>query len=118
LSISASEHLGQGGALGHVAGEHLGATYEAAAVEHEAEGDQRAIGTFLFRPAAGGFGVSCCGALEIGVGQIVERHGDRQAEQVLDAAEQRLLDRVAVTHEQVGGAVEAHRRHGFEVSTQ
>jgi hypothetical protein len=96
----------------------LGLDPWAAAVEHEAEGDQGAIGTFLFRSAARGLGVSCCGALEIGVGQIVQRHGDRQGEQVLDATEQRLLDRVAVAHEQVGGAVEAHRRHGFEVSTQ
>jgi len=63
--------------------------YEPAAVEHQAQGDQGTIGPFLFRPASGGFGVPRGGSLEIRIGQIVERNGDRQAEQILDVVEQR-----------------------------
>jgi hypothetical protein len=96
----------------------LGLDPWAAGVEHEAQGDKRAVRPFLFRAAAGGLGIAGGGALEIGVGEIVERDGDRQSEQVLDAGEQRVLDPVAVAHEQIGGPVETHQRQRFEVHTQ
>jgi hypothetical protein len=51
--------------------------------------------------------------LEISIGEIVQGDGHRQSEQVLDAAEQRGLELVAVAHQEIGGAVEPDRRHGL-----
>ena len=96
----------------------LGLDPWAAAVEHQAQGDEGAIGPFFFRPASGGFRVPGGGSLEVGVGQIVKRDGNRQAEQALDVGEQRRLDLVAVAHQQIGGPVEPDWRHGFEVHVQ
>jgi hypothetical protein len=112
------EHVHQRRGFGDIAGEQLRAAHEAAAIEHQTKGDQRTIGSFLLRPATGGFGVCLGGALEIGVGQIVERHGLRQGEQILDAAEECVLDPIAVFHQQIGAAVELHQRHRFEVHAE
>ena len=113
--VEAGEHLPQRRSLRDVAGEQLGAAHEAAAVEHQAEGDQLAVRALFLGAAARGLGVVAGIALEISIGEIIQRDADRQAEQVLDAAEQRRLDRLAVAHQQVGGAVKADQRHGFEV---
>ena len=68
--------------------------------------------------AEGGLGVAGGGALEIRVGEIVKRDGDRQSEQILDAAEPGVLDFVAMAHEKIGGPVKLHQGHGIEVHAE
>jgi hypothetical protein len=112
------QHLGQRAALGHVAREHLRPAHEPAAVEHQAECDERAIGPLFLGTTAGCLGVFRRGGLEIGVGEVVEGDGDRNAEQVLDAGKQCVLNGGAVFDQQVGGSEQAHRREGFEVHVE
>ena len=60
-----------------------------------------------------------CGiALEVGVGQIEQRHRGRQAEQVHGGLVQPRLDGVAVFYQGVGGPVQLHRPHGFVFHAQ
>ncbi len=58
------------------------------------------------------------GALEVGVGEVVQGHRRLDPEQPRRGAEQVLLDRLAVRHEGVRGAVELHRPHGLEVDAE
>ena len=56
--------------------------------------------------------------LEVGVGQVVERDGGVEVEQVHRPVEQMVLDGLAVGHQRVGGAVQAHRPEGGELHPQ
>jgi hypothetical protein len=107
-----------GASLGRIAGKHLGTSDKSAAVEHQGQGHQRTVCPLLFGPSPRGFGVGGGGALEIGVGQVIEGDGRRQAEQVLEAGEQRVLDGGTVAQQQVGDAVEPHQGHGLEVHVE
>ena len=75
------EHRRQGPALVDRAREHLGAAHEARAVEHQPQGQERAIRALLLGMAARGLGLGRRRALEEGVGQVVERHRGAQPEQ-------------------------------------
>lgn len=112
------EHVRHCRAFGHIAGEHLRSAHEPAGIEHQTESDQRAIRSFLFRAAARCLGVAGGGAFEVRVGEIVERDGDRQTEQILNAAEQRRLDFITMAHEKIGGPVELHQGHCVEVHAE
>ena len=112
------EHVGQRVVFTHVAGEHLGASHEAARVEHQGQGEQGAIGAFVLGVPVFGLGLQRCRAFEESVGQIIK--GDRgvQVEQPHCPVEQVALDGLAVGHQRIGGAIELHGPHGFEVHLQ
>ena len=65
------EHLGQRVMFAHVAGEDLRATHEAAGIEHQPQGEERAIGAFFLGVSASCLGLSARLAFEVGVGQVV-----------------------------------------------
>ena len=57
-------------------------------------------------------------AFEVRVGQVVERHRRLQVEQAHGPLEQVRLDRLAMLHQRVRGAVELHRADGLEVHAE
>ena len=113
-----AEHRRQGPVFVDRAREHLGAAHEARAVEHQPQGQERAIRALLLGMAAFGLGLGRRRALEEGVGQVVQRHRAAQAEQIRRPIEQMRLDRRALRHQGVGGAVQAHHAHALEVHPQ
>ena len=112
------EHLGKREVLAHVAGEDLGATHESAGVEHQPQGEQRAIGTLVLGVSTQRLGLAPRLALEVGIAQVVERDGGVQVEQPHGPVEQMVLDGVAVCHQRIGGAIQPHRSHGCELHPQ
>ena len=112
------EHLGERVMLAHIAGEDLGAAYEAAGVEHQPQGEQRAIGAFVLGVSAQRLGLAPRLALEVGIAQVVERDRGVEVEQVHRPVEQMVLDGLAVCHQRIGGAVQAHRPEGGELHPQ
>ena len=112
------EHLGERVMLAHVAGEHLRAAHEAAGVEHQPQGEQRAIGTLVLGVSAQRLGLAAHLALEVGVGQVVQRDGGMQVEQIHRPVEQMVLDGLSVGHQGIGGAIELHQLQGLEVHPQ
>ena len=99
------EHPGQRPVFADVAGEDLRAAHEAAGIEHQAQGQQRAVAALLLRVPALRLRLVARLALEVGVGQVVERHRRLQVEQPHRAVEQMRLDRLAMLHQRVRGAV-------------
>jgi hypothetical protein len=73
---------------------------------------------FSFERPRAALGFSVGGAFKVGIGQVVERDGGGQSEQVPDAGKQRLLDGVAVTQQEVGDTVEPNQRHRLEVGVE
>ncbi|MCY4636805.1 MAG: hypothetical protein OXG04_20280, partial [Acidobacteria bacterium] len=73
---------------------------------------------FLFRGPSLGRGRRPRLAFEIGLGQVVEGDGRLQVEQPHRAVEQMGLDRLAMLHQRVRGAVELHRADGLEVDAE
>ena len=112
------EHPGQRPVFPDVAGEDFRAAHEAAGIEHQAQGQQRAVAALLFRVPALRLRLVARLALEVGVGQVVERHRRLQVEQPHRAVEQMRLDRLAMLHQHVRGAVELHRTDGLEVDAE
>ena len=112
------EHVGQRALFADVAGEDLGATHEAAGVEHQAQGQQRTVAALLLRVPALRLRLLARLALEVGVGQVVEGHRRLAVEQPHRAVEQMRLDRLAMLHQRVRGAVELHRADGLEVDAE
>ena len=112
------EHAGQGAVFADVAGEDLRAADEAAGIEHQTEGQQGAIAAPLFRVPALGLRLLARLAFEIRVGQVVEGDGRLQVEEPEGAVEQVRLDRVAMLHQLVRGAVELHGADGLEVDAE
>ena len=112
------EHPGQRPVFADVAGEDLRAAHEAAGIEHQAQGQQRTVAALLLRVPALRLRLVARLALEVGVGQVVERHRRLQVEQPHRAVEQVLLDRLAMLHQHVRGAVELHRTDGLEVDAE
>ena len=112
------EHLGQRVVLAHVAGEDLGAAHEAAGVEHHPQGEQWAIGAFVLGVSAPRLGLPTRLAFEEGIGQVVERDRRAQVEQVHRLVEQMVFDGLAVRHQCIGGAIQAHRSHRCEVHVE
>ena len=113
--IEGIEHLRQGAVFAYVAGEHLGAAHEAAGVEHQPQGEQRAVGALVLGVSAPGLRLPPRPALEVGVGQIVRSNGPLQAEQSHRTVEEVAPDRLPVRHQGVGGAMQTHRPHRLEV---
>ena len=116
--VECIEHLGQRVMFSHVAGEHLGAVYEAARVEHQGQGEQGAIGAFVLGVPAFGLGLARRLAFEEGVGQVIERDGGMEVEQPHGPVEEVALDGLAMGHQRIGGAIELHRPHGLEVDLE
>ena len=85
------EHPGQGAVFPDVAGEDLRPAHEAAGVEHQAQGQQRAIAALLLRVPALGLRLLARLAFEVGVGQVVEGHCRLQVEQPHGLVEQMRL---------------------------
>ena len=112
------EHAGQRALFPDVAGEDLGAAHEAAGVEHEAQSQQRTVAALLLRVPALRLRLLARLAFEVGVGQVVEGHRGLDVEQPHRAVEQMRLDRLAVLHQCVGGAVELHGADGLEVDAE
>ena len=112
------EHAGQRALFADVAGEDLGAAHEAAGVEHQAQGQQRTVAALLLRVPAFCLRLLARLALEVGVGQVVEGHRRLAVEEPHRAVEQMRLDRLAMLHQRVRGAVELHRTDGFEVDAE
>jgi len=65
------EHHWQRSAFRNVAGKRLGAAHKAAAVEYQAQCQQRTIAALLLRAPPFGLGIALCLALEIGIGQVI-----------------------------------------------
>ena len=103
------EHPGQRPVFPDVAGEDFRAAHEAASIEHQAQGQQRAVAALLFRVPALRLRLVARLALEVGVGQVVERHRRLQVEQPHRVVEQMRLDRLAMLHQHVDRAVEDER---------
>ena len=116
--IQRLEHAGQRALFPDVAGEDLGAAHEAAGVEHQAQGQQRAVAALLLRVPALRLRLLARLAFEVGVGQVVEGHRRLQVEQPHRAVEQMRLNRLAMLHQRVRGAVELHRAGGLEVDAE
>ena len=116
--VEGVEHLGEGVMFAHVAGEDLGAAHEAAGVEHQSQGEQRAVGALVLGVSAPGLGLSARLALEVGIGQVVEGDGGVEVEQVHRPVEEVAFDGFAVCHQRIGGAVQSHRPHRLEVHAQ
>ena len=112
------EHAGQRAVLPDVAGEDLRAAHEAAGVEHQPQGQQRTVAALLLRVPALGLWLRARLAFEVGVGQVVEGDGRLQVEQAHGPLEQVRLDRLAMLHQRVRGAVELHRADGLEVDAE
>ena len=104
--------------LAHVAGEDLRAAHEAAGVEHQPQGEQRAIGALVLGVSAQRLGLAPRLTLEVGVAQVVERDRGVEVKQVHRAVEQMVLDCLAVRHQRIGGAIQPHRSHGGELHPQ
>ena len=62
--VEGVEHLGERVMFAYVAGEDLGAAHEAAGIEHQSQGEQRAVGAFVLGVSAPGVGLSARLALE------------------------------------------------------
>ena len=58
-----------------MAREHLAALGKAAGIQHQGQGDQRAVGALLLGVAALGLRVTAGGAFEEGVGQVIQGKG-------------------------------------------
>ena len=116
--IECLQHAGQRAVFPDVAGEDLRAAHEAAGVEHQAQGQQRTVAALLFRVPALCLRLRARLAFEIGVGQVVEGHRRLQVEQSHGPLEQMRLDRLAVLHQRIRGAVELHRADGLEVDAE
>ena len=112
------EHGRQGRVFVDRAREHFGPAHEARAVEHQPQGEQRAIAALLLGVAAFGLGLGRRLTLEEGVGQVVQRDRLGQGEQVRHLPEQVGLDRRAPRQQGIGGPVEAHHAHPLEVHAQ
>ena len=112
------EHLGQCVMFAHVAGEDLGAAHEGAGIEHQPQGEERAIGAFVLGVSASCLGLPARPAFEEGIGQVVERDRGVEVKQVHRAVEQMVLDGLAVRHQRIGGAIELHRLQSLEVDSQ
>ena len=112
------QHLGQRVMFAHVAGEHLRAAHESTGIEHQPQGEERAIGAFSLGVSASCLGLSARLAFEIGIGQVIKRNRRVQVEQVHRPVEHMVLDGLAVRHQRVGGAIQPHRSHRCEVHAQ
>ena len=102
----------------HVAGEDLRAAHEAAGIEHQPQGEERAIGAFFLGMSALCLGLSARLAFEVGIGQVIERNRRAQVEQPHRPVEQMVFDGFAVRHQRIGGAIQAHRSHRCEVHVE
>ena len=102
----------------HVAGEHLRAAHESTGIEHQPQGEERAIGAFFLGVSASCLGLPARLAFEVGIGQVIKRDGGVQVEQAHRPVEQMVLDGLAVRHQRIGGAIELHRLQGLEVDSQ
>ena len=92
--------------------------HEAAAIEHQRQRHQRAVGALLLGTPVLGFGIGGSLALHIGVGQIVQRHRGIQAEQTGNARKQPPLNVGAVLEQGVRRAIQLHQRHCLEIHIQ
>ncbi len=101
--------------LHRVAGEDLRAPDEAALIKHQPQGEQHRIGALLLRVAACGFRIALERALEVGVGQVVQRHGALQSKETAHTLEEERLDSPLMTQQQVGGPIQTHQRHDLEI---
>ena len=118
LCLQAAKHVGQRRGLAGVAGKYLAAAHEAAAVEHQRQGHQRAVAAALLAVPALGLAHASSGAFEVGVGQVVQRDRLAQAEQRLGLCKQVLLQGHAVPVQRVRGPVQAAQIHRLEVKAQ
>ena len=82
-----------------IARKHFGAAHEARTVQHQPQGEQRAVGALLFRVPPPGLGLVCGLAFEERVGEVVQRHRVTQAEQLRHPIEQVILDGLAMGHQ-------------------
>ena len=57
-------------------------------------------------------------ALEVGVGQVIERDRGVQVKQPHRPVEQVAFDGLAVGHQRIGGAIKLHRPHGLEIDPE
>ncbi len=106
------EPAGQGAVFPDVAVEDLRAADEAAGVEHEAEGRQRAVAALLLRVAAPGLRLVARLAFAVGVGQVVEGDGRLPVEQAHRPVEQVRLEgprEASPTRPRRGGAAGRRR---------
>ena len=112
------QHPFQRGVLVDIAGKDFASAHEAAAIEHQPQGQERAVAALLLRVTAPRLGLLRRDALEERVGQVDQ--GDRvlETEQVAHRLEQVVLDRPAMGHQGIRGTVEPHHAHGLEVRVQ
>ena len=57
-------------------------------------------------------------AFEVGIGQIVQRHREVQAQQIIHPIEQGVLDDVPVLHYRIRSAIQRHQWHGLKIDVQ
>ncbi len=113
-----SEPVGHGVVFSYVAGEHLGAAHEAARIEHQRQGEKRAIGALVPGGPARGLGLTPRRAFEEGVGQVIERDRGVQVKQPHRAVEQVAFDGLTMGYERVRGARQLHRPHRLEIDPE
>ena len=104
--------------LADAAGEHPRAAREAAAVERQPEGEQRAVAALLLGVARAAFGSFAAAPSKQVLARVVQGHRRGDPEQLRRGVEQVLLDRRAVRHEGVRGAAGLHGAHGLEVDAE
>lgn len=101
-----------------VAGEHLRAPDEAALIEHEPQGEQHALGALFLGVAAGGFRAALELALEVGVGEVIERDRALQAKEPAHLREEKRLDLCLMAQQQVGGPIQPDQRQPLVVELE
>ena len=101
-----------------IAGKHFRAAHEAGTVQHQSQGEQRAVAALLFRVPPPGLGLALSFALKEGVGEVVQRHRVPQAEQLRHPIKQVIFDGLAMGHQRIRGTVEPHQAQALEVHAE
>ena len=110
-----AHHLGQRLRLCGIAGENRAAFGKAARVQDQRQRHQRAVGALLLGFAEGGIGVCMGRALEVGIGQVVERDHLVEVEEVALAFVQEGFQCRLVRQQAVGDPVQRHQLQRGEI---
>ena len=114
-SRQAIEHLLERGRLAGIAGKHLAAAYEAAAVQYKGQRHERAVAAALLAAPPGGLAHAGGHPFEVRVGKVVQGHGLAETEAGLRLGKQVLLQILAMLEQRVRGPVQAAQGHRLEV---
>ena len=94
------------------------ALHQAAGVQHQSQGQQRAVVALLFRAAPPGLGLGLGLAFEIGVGEVDQGDRGLPPEQPHGAREEPALQGLALLQQAVVGAVQGAQAERFEIAAE